>query len=131
MLARVRAEAGDQVTGDAVSVLGHGCQNSGHISNVGQHARVGDEASIFELLLLLDRITALHHWPAEGDPIEEVVEGFDLGGFGTDGTADTRRGACAMSGGAWRAPALLPSRCRLNWRISSAERREVPGRPLC
>jgi hypothetical protein len=73
MLARVRAEAGDQVRGDAVPVLDHGCQNSDYISNVGQHGRVGDEVGILELLLLLNRITALDRWPAEGDPIDEVA----------------------------------------------------------
>jgi hypothetical protein len=39
------------------------------------------------LFLLLNPIAALDDRPAEGDPIEEVVEGRDL-----DGKIDTERG---------------------------------------
>ena len=88
VLACVGAQVGNQARSDWVLVLGHGRQHAGHVGDVGQHDRVGDQAGIFELLLLLDRVAALHHRAAEGDPIEEVVEGLDLGGFAADGAPD-------------------------------------------
>jgi hypothetical protein len=63
-------------------------QDTGQVRDIGQHDRVGDEASVFELLLLLDGIAALDHRAAERHPVQEIVEGFDLGGFGADDAAD-------------------------------------------
>jgi hypothetical protein len=45
------------------------------------HSQVGDETDVFELLLLLDRIAAFDPWAADGNPVEEIVVSFDLGGF--------------------------------------------------
>jgi hypothetical protein len=42
------------------------------------------------LLLLLDRVAALDDRAAEDDPVEEIVERLDLGGFGADDPADLR-----------------------------------------
>ena len=67
---------------------GHGGQDHGQVGDVGQHDRVGDQAGVFQLLLLLDGIAAFDHRAAEGDPVEEVVVGLDLGGFGADDAAD-------------------------------------------
>jgi hypothetical protein len=44
------------------------------------------------LLLLFDGITALDHWAAERDPIEEVVIAFDFCGLDADGTTDIHAG---------------------------------------
>ena len=84
VLARVRAEAADQGGRDGVPISVHGGQRGGHVGNVGEHDSVGDEARVFELFLLFDWIAALDDRSAKGDPVEEVVEGLDFGGLGTD-----------------------------------------------
>ena len=67
-----------------VAVLGHVDDNVGEIGDVGEHDRVGDKVHVLELFLLFDGIAALDDGPAEGDPVQEIVEGLDLGGFGTN-----------------------------------------------
>jgi len=59
--------AGDQSGGDGVSVRGHVRQDRGHVGDVGQHDRVGDEAGVFELFLLLDGVATPDHRAAERD----------------------------------------------------------------
>jgi hypothetical protein len=60
-------------------VLGHVGQRLGEVGNVGQHDRVGDEAGVFELLLLLDGIATLD------DVAEEAAGRGDAGQCGADG----------------------------------------------
>jgi hypothetical protein len=84
----VGAGAGEQVGRDCVSVRGHARQDCGHIDDIGQHDRGGDQAGVFELLLLLKGIAALDHRATERNPVEELVVGFDLGGFGADDAAN-------------------------------------------
>jgi len=86
------AEAADQGGGDGAPVVVHHDERGGQISDVGQHHRIGDEARAFELFFLLNRIAAPNDRAAERDPIEEVVEGFDLGGLGADCPVDFRVG---------------------------------------
>jgi hypothetical protein len=88
----LRPGAYDQGWGDGVSVVVHRDERGGQIGYVGQHHRVGDEARVFELLLLLNRIAALDDGATERNPIEEVVEGFDLGGLGANRPTDFRVG---------------------------------------
>jgi hypothetical protein len=82
VLTRVGAEATDEGGRDGVPVSVHRGERGGHVGDVGEHHRVGDQARVFELLFLLDGIAALDHWAAERDPVEEVVEGLDLRGLG-------------------------------------------------
>jgi hypothetical protein len=82
------AGTGDQGGRDGGSVCGHARQDRGHIGDIGQHDRVGDEVDVSELLLLLDGIATLDHWATERNPVEELVVGLDLGGFGADDAAD-------------------------------------------
>lgn len=89
MLARVGTEAADQGGRDGVSVTIHCGEGSGHVGDIGQHHRVGDEARVFELFLLLDEIAALDDGSAERDPVEEVIEGLDLGSLGADRAPDS------------------------------------------
>ena len=42
----------------------------------------------FSCFLLLDGVAALDHRPPERHPVQEIVVGLDLGGFGTDAAAD-------------------------------------------
>jgi len=72
VLAHIRAEAGNQPGSDAVAIPRHGRQNFGHIGDIGQHDRVGDEASIFELLLLLDRMRRLGRPPLARPIVSEI-----------------------------------------------------------
>jgi hypothetical protein len=58
------------------------------ICDVGQHDRIGNEAGVFELLLLFDRIATLDQRAPERNPIEEVVVGLYFGGFGADDASD-------------------------------------------
>jgi len=52
------------------------------------HNRVCSESGVFELLLLLDWVIAFDDRAAEGDPVKEIIERLDLGGLGTDSSAD-------------------------------------------
>lgn len=92
VLAHVGAGRGGKFGRDGMSVGSHGGKHLGQVGDVGEHDPVGDQAGVFELLLLLDRIAAFDDRASEGDPIEKIVEGFDLCGFGADGPADLRIG---------------------------------------
>ena len=108
--ADVGAGTGDQAWRNGVPVGGHVRQNCCHISDVGQHDRVGDEAGVFELLLLLDRIATLDHRTAERNPIEEVVVGLYFGGFGADDASDSGVGDVAA-----RVAPIAKGRERSSW----------------
>ena len=92
VLTRVGVEAADQGGRSNVPVTVHRGQGGGHVNDVGEHYRFGDEACVFELLFLFYGIAALDHGPAERDPVEGLVESLDLGGFGTDRPPDVRVG---------------------------------------
>jgi hypothetical protein len=79
MFSEIGADAGDQVGGDGMSVVCHGVEDLRQVCNVGQHYRIGDEAGVFYLLLLLDRITARDHRAAEANPVEKFVVGTSFG----------------------------------------------------
>ena len=90
MLSNIGADASGQVGGDGLPVVCHGAEDLRQVCNVGQHYRICDKAGVFELLLLLDWITAFHHRTAEANPVEKFVVGFDLGGFGANDPTDLR-----------------------------------------
>jgi len=92
VLAHVGAGGGDQGGRDGVAVPGHAGKDRGQVGDIGQHDRVGDEAGVLELFLLLDGIAALDHRPAKRNPVEKVIVGLDLGGFRADDAADLYAG---------------------------------------
>jgi hypothetical protein len=56
-----------------MSVCGHACHYLGQVCDIGKHNRVGDEACLFELFFLFDRITTFDDRTAERNPIEKVI----------------------------------------------------------
>ncbi len=96
VLAHVGAGRGGECGRDRVSVGGHGGEHLGQVGDIGEHDPIGDQAGVFELLLLLDRVAALDDRAAEGDPVEKIVVGLDLGGLGADGPPDLRIGDVAQ-----------------------------------
>lgn len=67
-----------------MSVCGHARHYLGQVCNIGKHNRVGEEARIFELFFLFDRIAAFDERATESNPIEKGIVGLDLGRFGAD-----------------------------------------------
>jgi hypothetical protein len=91
VLARVGTETGYQTRGDAVSVLGHGRQNSSHVSDVDSMIVLATSLAYLSCFSCSTGSPLLTTGTPK-EPSRGVVKGFYLCGFGADVTADLHAG---------------------------------------
>ena len=88
MPAGVGTESGRKLGRDRKIVSVHRSLRLGQVGDIGEHDGIGNQAGIFDLLFLFDRIATFDDGAAKGDPVEEIIERFDLCGFSADRAPD-------------------------------------------